>query len=78
MKLAIIILAILTISLVANYLRWGYDSTDDKRAGRMFGKRSGLTIYTDNLTGVQYIKGGLFGGVHPRLDKDGKPILAIK
>jgi len=75
MKILIFIAAVLIITLAANYFRWGYDDTDDKRPGEMFGKRSGLTLYTDHLTGVQYVKAGLFGVIHPRLDKDGKPIL---
>jgi hypothetical protein len=76
MKLIILIMVIVAVSLVANHFRWGYDDTDDKRPGQMFGKRSGLTLYTDHMTGVQYVKTGLFGATHARLDKDGKPILA--
>lgn len=76
MKILILIAAIVVISLVANYYRWGYDDTDDKRPGKMFGERSGLTLYTDHQTGVQYVKGGLFGNTTPRLDRDGKPITA--
>ena len=34
-------------------------------------KRSGLVLYTDYGTGLQYIKGGLCGGLVPRVDKDG-------
>lgn len=37
-------------------------------------ERSGLTIYTDNKTGCQYVKGGLFGGLSVRVDQSGKPI----
>lgn len=70
MKLMIFIAAIVVISLAGNYFRWGYDDTDDKRPGKMFGKRSGLTLYTDHSTGVQYVKCGLFGGVTPRISKD--------
>jgi hypothetical protein len=73
----IFIAAIVVISLAANYFRWGYDDTDNYRPGRLFGKRSGLTIYTDNLTGVQYVKVGLFGGLHTRLDQDGKPVVKM-
>jgi hypothetical protein len=76
MKIIIFVALVLALSLVGNLLRWGYDDTDDKRPGEMFGKRSGLSLYTDHATGVQYIKGGLFGGTTPRLDKDGKPIIA--
>lgn len=31
-------------------------------------KRSGLKLYTDQLTGCQYISAGLFGGLTPRVD----------
>lgn len=75
MKTLLFIAAIIAISLVANYFRWGFDDTDDKRPGRMFGARSGLTLYTDYATGVQYVKCGLFGGSTPRLDSEGKPIV---
>ena len=75
MKILLFIAAIVAISLVANYFRWGYDDTDNMRPGKMFGSRSGLTLYTDYATGVQYVKGGLFGGSTPRLDSEGKPIV---
>lgn len=41
------------------------DSTDME-------KRSGLIIYTDGATGVQYL-GTVFGSLTVRVDKDGKP-----
>ena len=34
--------------------------------------RSGLAIYTDHRTGVQYV--GNDDGLHVRVDKDGKPV----
>ena len=37
-------------------------------------RRSGLSVYTDHLTGVQYVKSGFFGDITPRLDRDGLPI----
>lgn len=43
---------------------------DDSDKSRF--NRSGLTIYEDHRTGVQYVKGGFFGGITPRLDSDGK------
>ena len=47
-----------------------YDDTDD-----MLNKeRSGMALYTDNLTGCQYLKGGLAGGITPRLSADEKHI----
>ena len=75
MKLLIVIVALVALSFASNYFRWGYDDTDDKRPGSWFGKRSNLSVYTDHLTGVQYVKGGLFGDITPRLDRDGKPIV---
>ncbi len=44
-------------------------STDDSDQG--FWNRSGLSVYTDNATGLQYL-GAPFGGLAPRLDRDGK------
>jgi hypothetical protein len=76
MKMMFFIVAVIAISLAANYFRWGYDDTDDKKPGAMFGKRSGLTLYVDHMTGVQYIKAGIFGAACPRIDKDGHPIIA--
>lgn len=45
---------------------WSKDDTDSPTG------RSGLFLYTDNATGVQYV-GDLFGGLTPRLDASGKP-----
>lgn len=36
--------------------------------------RSGLIIYTDHLTGCQYLTPGIWGGLTPRIDADGMPI----
>lgn len=44
----------------------GRDSTD------AVDHRSGLTIYRDAATGVQYV-GTILGGLAVRVDKDGKP-----
>ncbi len=41
------------------------DTTDMSRWNR-----SGLTVYTDQATGVQYL--GTSNGLTPRIDKDGK------
>lgn len=43
------------------------DSTD-----KSWLSRSGLVLYTDYGTGLQYLKGGLFGNLTPRLDGNGK------
>ena len=64
------------IVLILSYFM-PYDSTDDK-SNR---KRSGLKIYTDHLTGCQYLSGsGLFGatGLTPRMDENGNQICEDK
>ena len=61
-----------TIALSAFTGDYKYDDTDD----RLNKKRSGMRIYTDHRTGVQYLKAGPFGGTTVRVDEDGKPILA--
>ncbi len=55
---------ILLIMLVVCWGRTGRDDSDGK-------ERSGLIVYTDNLTGCQYL-GTVVGAITPRLDKDGK------
>tara|TARA_Y100000310_G_C20691139_1_gene822288 strand:+ start:2302 stop:2541 length:240 start_codon:yes stop_codon:yes gene_type:complete len=47
------------------------DSTDSED------KRSGMILYNDYQTGCQYL-GGLFGGITPRLDAEGKHICLTK
>lgn len=42
------------------------DSTDTKT------ERSGMALYTDALTGCQYLSAG--GGLTPRIDSDGEPV----
>lgn len=39
--------------------------------------RSGLKIHTDHLTGVQYVS-TRGGGMHIRVDADGRPIISRK
>jgi len=75
MKFLIFIAALIAISFAGDYFRWAYDVTDDYRPGKLFGKRSGLSVYTDHATGIQYVKAGLFGDITPRLYKDGAPIV---
>lgn len=48
---------------------WKTDDTDISRF-----KRSGLSVYTDNKTGLQYLSHGMFGSLTPRLDESGKQI----
>lgn len=45
-----------------------YDTTDDTTNKT----RSGLSLYTDHLTGCQYLRAGIFGGITPRLTANGK------
>jgi len=47
-----------------------YDNTDNASAG----KRSGLNLYTDHLTGCQYVKAGWFSNLVPRMDGSGKQV----
>lgn len=49
------------------------DSTDDI----INDKKSGLTLYTDHGTGCQYLQAGPFGGMTPRLNKEGTHICEI-
>lgn len=46
-----------------------FDDTDNHTTG----ERSGVSLYTDHLTGCQYL-GTLFGGITPRLDQHGNHI----
>ena len=70
-KLVFIVVAIVIIQyLVDKYM--AYDDTDDKENK----ERSGLVLYTDYKTGIQYVKGGLFGSITPRLDEHGTPMKA--
>lgn len=54
------------LTLVLNFFKVGWDSTDGE-------SRSGLGLHTDNLTGCQYLS-SLRGGLVPRFDKDGTHI----
>lgn len=48
------------------WYRSDFDVTDDVERKQ----RSGLTVYIDYSTGIQYV-GTSFGGLTPRLDADG-------
>lgn len=43
-----------------------YDDSDNPETK----EHSGFTIYTDHLTGCQYLRVGSFGAITPRLDGD--------
>ena len=62
-------LIFLLVALAVDWLT-PYDDTDDVANG----ERSGMILYTDNLTGCQYLKAGLFGGMTPRLDREGQQV----
>lgn len=47
-----------------------FNQPDD--SDKSFFSRSGMSIYTDYKTGLQYMKGGIFGGLTPRMDENGK------
>ena len=69
-NLGTVIIFIILVSLATwtfNYFTIEFDSTDNYTTK----ERSGLTLYTDHATGLQYIRGGLFGGLQPRLNSDG-------
>lgn len=75
MKILIALAILIILSILSNCIRWRFDSTDDYRPDKVFGKRSGLYLYTDYGTGVQYIKSNWFGRLTPRLDKDGNVVV---
>ena len=57
-------IAILIVVSVIINLSKDYDDTDDV----INEKRSGFVLYTDHLTGCQYLRTGIFGNTFPRLD----------
>lgn len=58
----------IVIIVIVVLLSWTpMDDTDKSQFSR-----SGLTLYTDNKTKLQYIKAGMFGNLIPRLDANGK------
>lgn len=62
---------IIALEIVGHYLP--HDSTDPPNS------RSGLGIYTDHLTGCQYLASGFgFGGLTPRMDANGKQVCEIR
>lgn len=60
------ILGIVVLIIYLGNLPTKRDSTDAP------GERSGLTLYRDAATGVQYV-GTVSGGLTPRVDQNGKP-----
>lgn len=53
--------------LMLSFLFNPMDSTD-----KSYWNRSGLSLYTDHKTGLQYLKAGMLGGITPRMDANGQ------
>lgn len=66
--IAAVILAQVIFAYATIGFKGGKDSTD-----AVTGMSSGLTIYVDHKTGIQYL-GTMLGGLTPRLDIDGLPM----
>jgi len=71
-KAMVTITIFIGILFLLNYIQ----PTDDTDKDRW--NRSGMSLFTDNKTGLQYIKGGLFGTMIPRLDENGDHMKAEK
>lgn len=63
------ILKIASIFFVIQFLFLYFTPTDS--TDKSWYNRSGLSVYTDQATGVQYVKAGMFGDLTPRLNADG-------
>ena len=61
--------AIAAYGIMANACGWGVDNSDADSWNR-----SGLRIYTDHLTGVQYVRVG--DALCVRVDANGDPVLS--
>ena len=58
-------IALVMIVIIAARLMLPHDSTDNPDGGR-----SGLILYTDHLTGCQYLRAGWFSPLVPRMYQD--------
>ena len=65
-----LILCVIALLLVLRVFSPVTDTTDQD-----FWHRSGMAVYTDNATGLQYLASP-YGGMTPRLDRDGKQMRA--
>lgn len=72
-KVAIVLLLVVGIGvpIAKNIFSVGVDDTDTDAWNR-----SGMRVYTDAKTGVQYL-GTRCGGLAPRVDKDGKVVTMV-
>jgi hypothetical protein len=68
----VITLLLIVFALARDLLEIGVDDSDTSAR-----ERSGLAIHTDAKTGVQYVSTP-GGGLHVRVDADGKPITSPK
>jgi len=64
-----VVVALTIIVSILNFLR-PYDNTDDA----INKSRNGLRLYTDNLTGCQYIKASYFSELTKRVDGKGNHV----
>lgn len=66
-----VLVAIAALMIIYNAFAGGFgrDDTDEPN-----GKRSGMVVYTDYGTGIQYIS-TTAGGLTVRVDQDGKPMI---
>lgn len=71
--LSLAFLAFMVISVISGLFVVTPFMRDDTDEPGWFGKRSGVTPVTDNLTGCQYIRTAN-GGITPRLDASGRQI----
>ena len=60
---------LVVLTLFVNLMGWGVDNSDASSWDR-----SGLRIYTDELTGVQYVSDG--NALTVRIHPDGSPVLS--
>ena len=65
------LVVIFIVSAMLDLLRVGWDSTDSADS------RSGLGLYTDAMTGCQYLS-ARGSGITPRLDKSGRHICGVQ
>jgi len=70
--LFLLIAVVLIVPLIADWLT-PYDDTDDIDNG----VRSGMILYTDHLTGCQYLKASFFAELTPRTDGSGNHVGCI-
>jgi hypothetical protein len=69
LKAVAIIYGLFTLALILHAI-----TPKDNSDPPGFWSRSGMALYTDHLSGCQYLRGSLFGGLTPRMDSDGKQV----